>query len=895
MREELTLIIERLTPSGVPEISPLVLLLAACRGKIADERLVAELFGRSAVPGAAPLGACAQLAALSAMPRELLAGVPSKTSLASLVFADAKKMTPSDASAVLAVLREGLPPSAWHDSSAHPGRRRLVEVLLGVETPRPAQPAPDPVPRRAAFLKQLRTLHDGLAPLDAEKIAHALRTGIPEAPRAAEVDLPLGESVLALLRELQGDGEFPGLAQIVRDVMAAIVLPRALPEPEHDSPGGFADIGNRGELHRLLLSELAHDDDTLAARVALGEALYLRREPAANPPPATLALLLDSGLRMWGVPRVFGAAVALACLAKAPPHQGALAFRAAGAIAEQLALHTRAGLTAHLAALDTSLNPADALAPLAAKLRTAGSRLDVIIVTHPFALEDADFNAACAAQRDAGIHVATVDREGAFALHLRTPGGWQPIASARLKLDALFAPPPRRAAARQPPQLPAMLRRERCAFLLPISQRLRASCVISRGSDHPHSEPATTAGITEDGSLWIWTDPVKHGAIREPWVHLAGTLLTLLIDDTTKCLIAVGHASAGGRLNLLRRFCDSHESKTHVTELSAPMERPVRCWTDGGHLFLAAKRNVHVINIATGAVVTEASVPAGAVWLGNRCLIRSESDIRSILMVTFDGIRVVFELLRHQWLQRSSKHVLYAVRHPQKEETWMLDTEGRFFDLESGALRFDTHLGPFSVVRELDGGERLLICDRRAQHKFIRLSPTQITPAHGWEIKEAGAAGPRMWTLRNKFTHIAAHPSGRVWLRAQRGYWVAIGLRETGRSFALERQADGSVPPSSAAFGEPEKIAHHGCALSFAELRGGGRAWLDSRGMLHLEAADPFAQEITIVLAESASLPVWCSDKIIVGPEYFLGESRARPGDAEKIDGYLRAFVSGCQ
>ena len=39
-----------------------------------------------------------------------------------------------------------------------------------------------------------------------------------------------------------------------------------------------SDISNRGPLDRLLLSESAHDDLTLAVRIALNEALYLRRE-----------------------------------------------------------------------------------------------------------------------------------------------------------------------------------------------------------------------------------------------------------------------------------------------------------------------------------------------------------------------------------------------------------------------------------------------------------------------------------------------------------------------------------------------------------------------------------------------------------------------------------------
>ena len=41
-----------------------------------------------------------------------------------------------------------------------------------------------------------------------------------------------------------------------------------------------------GDFDRLLVSELAHDDLTLSVRIALNEALYLRREaPARDPRP----------------------------------------------------------------------------------------------------------------------------------------------------------------------------------------------------------------------------------------------------------------------------------------------------------------------------------------------------------------------------------------------------------------------------------------------------------------------------------------------------------------------------------------------------------------------------------------------------------------------------------
>src|SRR5262249_59432658 len=109
--------------------------------------------------------------------------------------------------------------------------------------------------------------------------------------------------------------------------------------------GGVADITNRGPLDRLLLSELAHDDLTLSVRVALNEALYLRREPPMREPPGTLALLLDCGVRLWGIPRVLATAVALPLIARDKQHSEVVACRARGKQLQPVGLLSRAGMS----------------------------------------------------------------------------------------------------------------------------------------------------------------------------------------------------------------------------------------------------------------------------------------------------------------------------------------------------------------------------------------------------------------------------------------------------------------------------------------------------------------------------------------------------------------------
>jgi hypothetical protein len=148
-----------------------------------------------------------------------------------------------------------------------------------------------------------------------------MQTGLDELPCAAPLELAARKSVRQLLAELENDEELCGLARLARDLMAAISLPRTITDRDTLPLGGVSDIANRGQPDRLLLSEVAHDDLTLAARIALREALYLRREAPLRNPPSRRTILLDAAIRMWGIPRVFATSVALALPPKIALHR----------------------------------------------------------------------------------------------------------------------------------------------------------------------------------------------------------------------------------------------------------------------------------------------------------------------------------------------------------------------------------------------------------------------------------------------------------------------------------------------------------------------------------------------------------------------------------------------
>jgi hypothetical protein len=63
-----------------------------------------------------------------------------------------------------------------------------------------------------------------------------------------------------------------------------------------------------------------------------------------------------------------------------------------------------------------------------------------------------------------------------------------------------------------------------------------------------------------------------------------------------------------------------------------------------------------------------------------------------------------------------------------------------------------------------------------------------------------------------------------------------------------------------------------GCELKIAQWSDGSRAWLDSRGLLHLRSSNPSIPEISLVLNSSGPLAAWCSDGLRYGPAFFHPE-----------------------
>ncbi|GAG03816.1 unnamed protein product, partial [marine sediment metagenome] len=191
----------------------------------------------------------------------------------------------------------------------------------------------------------------------------------------------------------------------------------------------------RGSVDRLLVSELAHDDLTLAVRLALNEALYLRRESPPKTPSQSRSILIDAGIRMWGVPRVFAASVALALAATADDHVTVSAFRATSDRLARIDLATRQGLVDLLADLEVDAHPGKSLEEFFSESNKNDAHTDHVIVTSADTAEDREFCQSLRCYDVPSLYLATVNRNGEFRLIHQGAHGRRIVCEATLSLD----------------------------------------------------------------------------------------------------------------------------------------------------------------------------------------------------------------------------------------------------------------------------------------------------------------------------------------------------------------------------------------------------------------------------------------------------------------------------
>ncbi|MBS0658418.1 MAG: hypothetical protein JSR82_09275 [Verrucomicrobia bacterium] len=863
LREEVTALLESQTARRWPPFEAFVLVLAACRGRTLSE---AELVQRShrtkaggmlslLQPGTAATFERARLGLerVAALPESLRRGHGVRRQLAALLGEEQPAADAGEAERqreILRVLGEG------------------AVGLLG-----PEEDWRDPMPALAA-------LADAFGTVDEAGLTRRLRTGIAAPLQPAEVPLEPARQVRALLQRLASEPERAGLARAARDVLAALQLPRRVATTDELSSSGAADLANRGPLDRLLLSELAHDDDVLAARLALREALYVRREPPAMPPAGSFVVLLDAGIRSWGAPRVFGLAVALALAALDEKRPRFACYRASddgGGSVVPLQLETATGLEAALEALEMSAHPGPALrafCSLRAWTPSAGeTEPEAVIVLTPEALADPDFQRCLAEvpRLPRTLYFATVARDGDFALTLHPTSGRAPTSAARIDLTELTAEPPRR----QPDEsdLPVFLRQSPTPLLLPVHAGLRASIRLRDGQ---------RCALTERRELWTWNplaQPAPQGSLRRAH-HLPGGRLLLLREEPDGRVLVVTTSREEGRLPLvLADLASETQERVWVSTRHAP--QAVSESNDESMLLFHYADRIEAVDVRTGEIRDSRNLSEGLrrgegrsspTWL-QRCgpryyrheaqLVAAAWDGR-LLFVPFDGARADFLAV----FARPGRGVWGLAKNGAFGDF----SEGKFVPREQWEVRPDLRFGAISAGAEIlflvdptkpAGGGLFLQVDVQGKRSHRHYGNDPLAAF-------AQADLPPDRHSRNRLRRLGVTSEHRLALENRSGGWIVLDAKP-GAGLVCTIQSRNSLHLRDAREFEPVQRPRTAAdALQLVRFPSGARAYLDTRGLLHLCPADTSRPELTVTLGDG-QCGVWASDGRWAGPPYFLG------------------------
>ena len=441
-RKELQGLLPACVPGGFPPLGAILFVIAACAQNYNARRIRILLWeaaeratGNPNVPSGIPplwkkVGAA--LDRIHALPLDLRASGPARFRLLQTLFGESSSQLPRRLSAERsqAVLDEFL-----QTPNTEAFRQRTPE-LNGV----------------ARLLADLNALEKAFQNCPPEHLEERLRTGIDEIPtRQLELPLPQPDDTPApdipadLLRALEHEGgELAQVAGLVRRMSAILHVPKAVTHRDEMPLGGVSDITNRGDPSRLLMTELAWDDLTFAVRLSQGEALYLRREsPPAEPPPRR-RILIDTGIFMWGKPRLFALGAALALLRQKQGSQAIVGqvMAADGDVFTAITLDTVDDVRAQLIRLQPHPHPSSALSSL---LEDDDAPLqpqeEVFLITHSAACEQ--LTAMPLWQRLAAavpLHTLMVDRDGVLQLARHSLAGAKTLSEMRVDAEYLFQP-----------------------------------------------------------------------------------------------------------------------------------------------------------------------------------------------------------------------------------------------------------------------------------------------------------------------------------------------------------------------------------------------------------------------------------------------------------------------
>ncbi|MBL8819490.1 MAG: hypothetical protein JNL58_25885 [Planctomyces sp.] len=726
------------------------------------------------------------------------------------------------------------------------------------------------------LLRKARTLSTGLKLLATEDVEYQLRTGLDTEIEPAPVSL-LDQSLQtrALLNTLKDDPEFSGLARLTQHLMAAISLPGMMTQSSDLPLGGISDITNRGSLDRLLLSELAYDDLTLATRIALNEALFFRREVPPAPQAKSRPILLDNSLPLWGIPRLYGTAVALAVQALTPASVTVDCFRPRGSELLNFKLNDRQNLVDHLSHLEAAATPARCIKAFAELLKKNSDASEPVLITTPDVLKDSQFLTMLDTEFPDALWIVAAERDGRIAVLHRTRQGTSVQKRLHLPLEDILSG--RTTAAIRdseiPHSVPAILKL--ADFPLRLAHHVRSGRVWKWG-EHAIS-------ISDDGRIMLWTDK-RHGAIQlAADAHFGSNsqlflvrrnrqLVRFLVQNEAKSAFLVTIFSGSWEVTLvaadprLEEITDIrlHENTVLVFGSRHRKRTDLCCAIDEfSGMYLGEREMLPDDRTRRGRVYRHDGKWRVLCWTNG-----VNEWTQQILPKELQSAKIVVEAEPGEFLIVNDKDQLVLPAGPGGTET-VFDHLQRRPVLEISSN--DSFLPGSRNLVVRCGAERApmsLNLDTK-QREFPR-GPLSIGIN---AVEQASCESIVMIrTPHYRFSMVGVRKDSAIVLRDNRGARFEIVLLADQSQIVLIDAA--RLPPVSpevqfTSFEPEPKTAGCNFEMQKATLPDGTCIWLESRGLMHIKSSNVQLKEVTLVMRDG-QLSGWLSSGTVFGEDYHV-------------------------
>lgn len=175
------------------------------------------------------------------------------------------------------------------------------------------------------------------------------------------------------------------MASLFPALQAGLSLPSLQRLQQQEAFGGTADLSNKGDFDRLLISEFAYDKTLFLSRLVNKEALYRQREASPERPTLTRHLLIDTSIYNWGSIKQIAFGLALS-LEQAGEDSIQSLIYSIGQQADLLAWDSVDQVAKELNRIDPCLNAAEGLTAFFKKHRP-NSHQEVVLISSKEAVE----------------------------------------------------------------------------------------------------------------------------------------------------------------------------------------------------------------------------------------------------------------------------------------------------------------------------------------------------------------------------------------------------------------------------------------------------------------------------------------------------------------------------